>query len=328
MVQETVVRRLVESSGPVDAGDESRAVLRKLVRNWPTRAQVRRGSMHEDVAFDPSRPDFCVSLLPFKEHPRFLRFNEEELSATLSGAWLAYNHKTLDIETGIVLPLCTDVLAGKVAGLGDAVSKQTISETMVDESYHVLLTVNATGITREMRGLDIEVPPSALVRMTRACEEEYAEEWQRSLIRFAVAVVSEVFISDYLLQLASSEVVQPLHRLTVDAHRRDEAAHGVVFRHLARLVFPALSKTQREFFAAILPRPVRWFAAPDFGAWASIFQQLGIRDTEELISDCAGLYRGKLGGIDYSGVVSLARELGITDMSIGRDAFESEGLLV
>jgi hypothetical protein len=163
--------------------------------------------------------------------------------------------------------------------------------------------------------------------MTQESEQQYPEEWQRILIRLAVAIVSEVFISDYLLQLSNSETIQPLHRLTVDAHRRDEAAHGVVFRHLARLAYTSLSKKQQEFFAAVLPQPVRWFATPDFVGWAAIFQQLGIRDTDELIHECGELYSGTLSGIDYTGVVSLAQELGITDMHVGREAFQSEGLL-
>jgi alpha-N-dichloroacetyl-p-aminophenylserinol N-oxygenase len=312
---------------PASTAAASRAVLHKMALSWHQRAQVRKAQAPDELSFDLTRPDFAVSLLPFKDHPRFHALDPRQLERTLSTAWLAYNSKTLDIESWIVLPFCQDVLADKLPGLDDALSKQIVSETLVDESFHVLLTVNATNLTRRERGLHVDLPPSLLVRLTRECQKQYTEEWQRTLVRFAVAVVSEVFISEHLLQLSSSKTIQPLHRLTVDAHRRDEAAHGVVFRHLAKVTYEALSPREQEFFATILPRPVRWFAAQDRGLWTTIFRQLDIPDMNDLVEDCTRRHDGELHSIDYSGVVELARELGITDMPIGRDAFESEGLL-
>jgi hypothetical protein len=317
----------IVNPAPASTAAASRAVLHKMARSWHLRAQVRKAQVHDELSFDLARPDFAVELLPFKDHPRFQRLEPQQLELTLSSAWLAYNSKTLDIESWIVSPFCQDVLSGNLQGLTDEVSKQIVGETLVDEAFHVLLTVNATNLTRRMRGLHIDIPSSLLVRLTRRCQEQCAEEWQRTLVRFAVAVVSEVFISDHLLQLSSSDAIQPLHRMTVDAHRRDEAAHGVVFRHLAQVAYEALSRREQEFFAAVLPRPVRWFAAQDRDIWSSIFRQLDIPDMDELVHDCTQRHPDELRNIDYSGVVELAQELGITDMPIGRDAFQSEGLL-
>jgi hypothetical protein len=64
MAQESIVKKEVESSEPASAESESRAVSCKLARNWHSRAQVRHGSMYDDIAFEPAQPDFCVSLLP------------------------------------------------------------------------------------------------------------------------------------------------------------------------------------------------------------------------------------------------------------------------
>ncbi len=318
----------VQDPVPADGGaSASRAVLQKMARSWRQRAQVRKAQDFEEIEFELARPDFAAELLPFGDHPRFQRLDEAARARVLSAAWLAYNAKTLDIESWIVSPFCLDALGGRVPGLGDAVSQQVVSETLVDESFHVLLTVNATGLTRAHRSLALEVPPSLLVRLTRECQARYSEEWQRTLVRLAVAVVSEVFISDYLLALSSSEVIQPLHRLVVDAHRRDEVAHGVVFRHLARVIYGALSRREREFFAAVLPRPVRWFAAHDTALWSSLFSQLGAPELGGLAQECAGKREDELARIDYSGVIELATELGITELPMGRDAFVSEGLL-
>jgi alpha-N-dichloroacetyl-p-aminophenylserinol N-oxygenase len=305
----------------------SRAVLQKMARSWNARAQVRKASATEELAFDLDRPDFAVELLPFRDHPRFLALDAPVRARVLSAAWLAYNSKTLDIESWIVSPFCHDVLGGSVRGLDDEISHQIVSETLVDESFHVLLTVNATNLTRRMRDLPLRLPPSELLRRARQEQAAHVAPWQRALLGLAVAVVSEVFISDYLLLLSGSETLQPLHRLAVDSHRRDEASHGVVFRHLAKIAYRAMSPREQEFFAAALPRPVRWFAAPDAATWSALLNQLGVAGADELVGDCLRHGADELSTIDYTGVVELAHELGITSGAIGRDAFHREGLV-
>ena len=50
------------------------------------------------------------------------------------------------------------------------------------------------------------------------------------IINLASAVVSEIFISD-------CEDIQPVNRLTVEAHRQDELAHGNIFKHLTKCIY-------------------------------------------------------------------------------------------
>ncbi|WP_137939592.1 diiron oxygenase [Chitinivorax sp. B] len=301
-------------------------MLERISSSWGRRAQVRRGEAHESHTFDLTRPDFLVELLPFQYHPRFKQLNESELGQILTSAWLIYNAKTLDIENYVVSPLCVDAMTGHYPGIRDQLSQQLICETMVDESYHVLLTINACTVTRRMRDTKITIPCSTLVQRMQAFAAQYSEPWQKRLVHFATCVVSEIFISDHLLLISSSDVVQPLHQQVVDAHRRDEATHRMIFREFAQKVYRELSPSQQQFFATILPKPVRWFAAQDFACWHSILSELGIPDITDMIHDCQTYHATRV-DVDYSGVIDLARELGITDTLSGREAFGNEGLL-
>lgn len=303
-----------------------RVMLAKIARSWHSRAQVRRATPTDDLLFEAARPDFPIELLPFRAHPRFEAFSDLEKSRTLTAAWFVYSAKTIEIETHIVNPFCCDVLQDRIPGLRDGTCREIISETMVDESYHVLMTANADRITEVGRGIEVDVPTSSLTRMMMNQRELYPGDWRATLVQFATALVSEVFVSDYLKLLSCDRTIQPLHRAVVDAHRRDESVHNTIFRQFARLVYTELDVREREFFSEIMPKPVRWFAEYDFDMWTSIFAQLGIANVGDLVGDCKAQQRGSLGSIDYSGIVELANELGVTDLAVGRRAFEDEGL--
>lgn len=316
-----------QDQDPACDGFETHRVLEKIRNSWGRRAQVRRSDIHEShQAFDPRRPDFLIELLPFQNHPRMRQFTDTERQDILTCAWLLYNAKTLDIENHVVSPLCLDALAGDFPGMSDQLNQQLICETMVDESYHVLLTLSACAVTRSMRQNSVTIPTSTLIRRMQAFEAEYREVWQKKLIRFATCVVSEVFISDYLLLLSSSSLVQPLHRQVVNAHRQDEATHRLIFREFAKFVYQDLTPSQKTFFASVLPKPVRWFAAQDFDCWDSIFSELGIHDVTEMLHDCRAYHQTRI-DIDYSGIIDLAMELGIIATDFGLEAFGNEGLL-
>jgi hypothetical protein len=100
------------------------------------------------------------------------------------------------------------------------------------------------------------------------------------------AIVSEVFISDYLKVLSTEMAIQPFNRLTVDAHRRDELAHGSVFKGLAKCLYGSLNAREREFFIEELPKPVHWFANIELDVWQAMLQQVGFRATDTVISNC------------------------------------------
>jgi P-aminobenzoate N-oxygenase AurF len=301
--------------------------LRRLAANWPRRAQVKRDELVASPA-DSEKDDFIPELLPFKDHPLYVAAPAPMKRKILSCGWLAYNEKTVDIEAKIIHPACQAIVHRHVPGLRDGASREVASQTMIDEAYHILIVGRANEITRQLRGLQsVPIPECNLVKQMQACMEAQSEGWQRLLVQLATAIVSEVFISDYLRLLSQEQSIPAFNRLTVDAHRRDELAHEPIFRALAKFIYADLSREQQEFFMTVLPKPVRWFASLELDVWQTMLEHIGFEDATTLIGDCRGIGEQHLGGLDYSRLIALAEELGMLQTQLGVDCFSREGLL-
>src|SRR5262245_16977940 len=310
------------------AESQARALLQRLANNWERRARVKQPELDSEMLFDASKDDFIPDLLPFKDHPAFLAAPERMQKRILSCGWLAYNEKTVDIEAKIIAPACTHIIYGDLPGLQDGVSKQIAGQTLVDEAYHELLVLKACQVTRDKRGLGaVTLPESQLIVKMRRAQAQCSATWQQVLVQLATAIVSEVFISDYLKVLSTDMTIQPFNRLTVDAHRRDELAHGSIFKGLAQCLYGSLKAHERAFFAEVLPKPVHWFANSELEVWRAMLQQIGFRATDTVIRDCRSANEENLAHIDYSDVIALAQALGLLDGQRGLDSFAREGLV-
>jgi hypothetical protein len=310
------------------AESQARALLQRLAHSWGRRARVKRPEFDDETLFDDSRDDFIPDLLPFREHPAFLAAPDGMRRQILSCGWLAYNEKTVDIEAKIVAPACHHIIYGDVPGLQDGVSKQIAGQTLVDEAYHELLVLNACQVTRDRRGLGaMTLPESQLIVQMRQAQDQCSAPWQKVLVQLATAIVSEVFISDYLKVLSTEMTIQPFNRLTVEAHRRDELAHGSIFKGLATCLYGSLDQHERDFFTEVLPKPVHWFANIELDVWQAMLQHIGFRATDAVIRDCRSANEENLARIDYSDLIALADELGLLDVQRGLDSFAREGLV-
>jgi hypothetical protein len=306
----------------------ARTLLAKLANNWGRRAQVKRPELEVDTLCDESKDDFLPALLPFKDHPAYRAAPESMRQKVLSCGWLAYNEKTVDIEAKVIAPACLHVVYGEVPGLRDGLSIRLASQTLVDEAYHIFLVTRACQVTRERRDLlSVALPESNLVLKMRKFQEQYSERWQKILVQLATAIVSEVFISDYLKLLSSDMSIQPFNRLTVDAHRRDELAHSSIFKSLTRCIYTALGMKERAFFMDVLPKPVRWFANVELDMWHAMLQQIGFLKADAVINACKSMNEENLARIDFSDLIALAAELGILETQRGVESFHREGLM-
>ncbi|NEZ58587.1 diiron oxygenase [Leptolyngbyaceae cyanobacterium CCMR0081] len=311
----------------------SRMLLEKMAHNWHLRSQVsqvKKKVAYEsssEMAFNPNREDFRLDLLPFKDHPDFLAAPSEIRQKVLSCGWIAYNEKTIDIESKVIAPACNHILYREVPGVDDETSQLIASDTLVDEAYHIQLVVHACNITREHRQLQhLKLPSFTLVRKMTQEKERYSEPWKKLLVQMATAIVSEVFVSDYLSLLAYDKEIQPLNQLTVYTHLRDEKAHHSIFLELAKCMYANLSLEQQMFFSQILPKPVRWFADAELDVWGAMLQQINFPNARTIIQDTATNADVDLLRIDYSDVIQLAKELGVLDSVAGADSFAQAGL--
>jgi alpha-N-dichloroacetyl-p-aminophenylserinol N-oxygenase len=303
----------------------SRMMLAKLSKAWPRRAYAKRQEL--EPFFEDGKEDFLESLLPFRDMPQYQESSPEMKSRILSCGWLIYNAKTVQIETAIVNPVCLRILQRELPGLEGTEVQRAVCETMVDESYHVHLVEQASRLTRQRRGLEhVVVPQFNLVRHMERRERGFDDPRQKRMVEFATAVVSEIFISDYLHLLSETTEIQEFNRMTVAAHRHDELAHSPLFRALAHLLAADLTKDERDTFGELMPEPVLWFADQELDTWLSVLKQIDFPDAEKMINDCRDAGRKEL-ALDYSGVVSLAEEIGVLDTAVKRDSFAKHGLV-
>lgn len=314
------------SSSTAETNNPSRSkmLLDRLANNWPKRAYVKKQEL--EPFFEEGKEDFLESLLPFRGMAQYQSCSPELKSQILSCGWLMYNAKTVQIETEIVNPACLNIIQREMPGLHG--TERAVCLTMVDEVYHVHLVEQASRLTRNQRALEhVVIPKMNLVRQMQRRQDEYSEPWQRRMVQFATAVVSEMFISDYLHLLSESEDIQAFNRMTVAAHRHDEMAHSPLFRSLAELYFSELTETQRATFADLLPETVLWFADRELDTWLALLRQIGFPQADKMIYECKSIGVVDLKKLDYSGVTSLAEEIGIMDTSAGQDSFFRQGLV-
>jgi hypothetical protein len=104
--------------------------------------------------------------------------------------------------------------------------------------------------------------------------------------------------------------------------------HGPLFRSLAQLYAAELSDDQRALFADLLAEPVVWFADRELDVWLAMLQQIGFPQADRMIAECKSLGQVDLHKLDYSGVVSLAEEIGLMDLAVSRESFVRQGLVV
>lgn len=305
----------------------SRSLLQKMNKDWALRSQVKKEESNLESLLDPTLPDFRVDLLPFHKHSRFLTVAPSIQQKILSCGWLIYNLKTVDIELKVINPVCEDILYQKLPGVEDENIQEIVADTLIDESFHVKLVKRACSITKQQRGLEFQnLPAFNLISSMQREQDSYSENWQKTIIRLVTAIVSEVFISDYLNLLSDDRKIQPFNRMVVYTHRCDEQAHGCIFKNLTKCIYNQLNPQEKEFFIEKLPLPVRWFANMEFPLWNSLLEQIGFDHTQEMLNDCAADNEVNLMRLDYSGIITLAQELGIFDSQHGIDSFVRQGL--
>lgn len=327
-MQTEALNDTLDADVPAASGNECIAALAKMGDMWKGRAQVKNEEFEVEMMYSTEYDDFLDSLIPFHRHPRYAELDDDTRTKILSSGWIAYNEKTIDIESKIISPICNEIIYGTLPGTRDETIKWLAAETLVDEAYHVLMVINTARSARIQRGLsELRLPSFDLVNNIELEAAKYSENWQKKIVRLVACICSEVFISDYLSLLSDADDVQPINKITTDAHRKDELAHSGIFRYLTKEIVQHLTPRELAFFAQVLPRPMRWFASQELSVWETILQQLHYPHTKEVIGDTRAEAEVALFRVDYSELIDLANETGLLDTPEGRESFMAEGLL-
>ncbi len=127
----------------------------------------------------------------------------------------------------------------------------------------------------------------------------------------ATAVVSELFISDYLNVLCGAKDIPDFNRQSVESHRRDEMVHNRIFDSVACVVCHNFSQKEKDFFASALPKSFKWFASLELDVWRVALKQIDVVNAEAMIGDCFEANFGYTKSFDFFKILSLADRLDI-----------------
>ncbi|MVV47759.1 aminobenzoate oxygenase [Pseudomonas sp. PB120] len=287
----------------------------RLNQAWTKRATVcAPDKLSVSEAFDPTRPDYPECMVPFFHHPRFQALSDELKSNVVTWGWIGYNLRTVTAEEYVVNPALS-VIANQYLGKNDWHFREAMQQTLIDEHYHTLMHLRAIERTKEERELDqdLELPPSVTYLRLVALRETLSEQWQRDLAAITFAVVAEISVNAYLDLLADDQTIQPQNRRVAELHNRDEYAHSKILAEVAKVMYANMQPTQRAFFAQTLSEALSAFVAQDYSMWEAILTQLGVEDAALIIADTRESNKNATIMRDYSGLLRLAEDLGITD---------------
>ncbi|MEU6771793.1 diiron oxygenase [Streptomyces sp. NPDC046759] len=269
----------MSTNTPTQRPSYERDLLAQLTLRWGRRVAVKKDELDLDGHFDPDLPDFPEHLVPVLSLQGVEPLDRQARQRVLAAAWIAYNAKTAAIENEIILPACRLMLEERIPVRRDDVSYTALHQTIIDEHFHILMCQNAVGVAKRRRGLDdLAFDPRgwAVVQgLDRA--REGLSGFERDLVEIAFSLAAETTISGFLSSLATAEDIQPMNRITVDMHRRDESGHAVVFRELAGSLYRSLDGTERALFREALISGLTAFRAADLDPWVEVAAVAGLR---------------------------------------------------
>jgi hypothetical protein len=267
-----------------------RDLLRQLTDRWGKRVAVKQDELDLDGHFDLAMPDFPEQLVPVLNLSDDTPIDVEARRQVLAAAWIAYNAKTGAIENEIILPACRLMLEERIPVRKDDVAVAALHQTIIDEHYHILMCQNAAAVTRRRRHLEdltFDAGSWSAVRGLDRCRASTTGE-QRDIINIAYALAAETTINLLFTDLASNYGIQPMNRITVDLHRRDESGHAVVFRELAVPFYRELAAPERELLKDALLQGLVDFRAPDFDPWVNVGAAGDLDVSVEALTAAAG----------------------------------------
>lgn len=317
MVTEPAVLGMTHLPSYDQADPVENAVITRLAKNWRRRATVKGAELDLDALYEPDRPDYPESMLPFHGHPTYQALSPARRTELLAWGMVAFNRDVMDIEQHVANPGFILLLNGEFPGVAGEAAHTALAQATVDEQYHTLMHLNSSAVIRRARGWSL--PAAALpmsykaIRHLRLRDQAATDRFEQNLITLAFATVAEVSISALLYLIADDTEIQAVHSTTAKLHNRDEYCHAAISAEMAKMVYRQLSTGQQHFFLTALAEGLVAFAANDFGAWRRIVDLVGVTDGQRMIDDCeADLSRARM-LTDYSGLYQLCQQMGVAD---------------
>ena len=270
-----------------ETDDNVRDMLKKLSKLWKSRAAVNQDIPdYWDLAFDPNKKDFSISLLPFRGHQAWQEASKDLQDKCLPYAWGIYNLKTIYIECNVVTPACEDIIKTPPRSDNRMLLQDVMSQALLDEALHTRMSIMACNYIYDMRNLpSLDFSNFNLVQWRNGILSECGAEWERRLTRFAIACASETLITDYLKTMAEDSTIQPICHEVTRTHAMDEWTHSSVFSFVASDIIQGLSHKERGYLRSTILKTVEMFANNELGAWGTVFSMLDFPYAKDMMHD-------------------------------------------
>lgn len=286
-----------------------------LADSWSSRVAVRNSDIDLARYYDSQVPDFPSELVPFAEDKRYSELPLEVRNRILAAAWISYNEKTIAVENLIVAPACDLLLKGAFPQADSPFFKRLVAQTGVDEQFHILMSLEASIVARNVHHLEsLRIPKATVVDELEKTLARASTEREKEIIRLAFATVAEVTINAYLNLLANDFDIQPLNRETTNLHRKDESSHNKIFKELNRCIYDGFEDGEKYAYLKYLAVGLKSFVKVDFTSWREILRYMHVQKADDIIATCVRISKPAVR--DYSGLLSLLKVLQVSPESL------------
>ena len=201
-------------------------------------------------------------------------------------------YRFLNFTHKLEMMVVNAVTANIALGLYDLVSTRELRldahRIYTDKAYHALFSFELmSNITKneEIRQHCQARSPAFLERLHKITNGEVPEK--RAVWELFFAIVSEMLITSTLRDARDHPKIDNGIILMIDDHARDEARHHVFYKRIFEIVWPQLSRDNKELVVQSLPMLILAYTMPDESAIKSELLSIGLScdQSEEIYSD-------------------------------------------
>ncbi len=286
-------------------------LLEEISRRWDNWSSVKKTAIDFSVYYDLDLADFPEDLVFFKDNPRYMGLPQDLKLKILAYGWILFNQVTIALENEIVTPILVDIIYGQVPELNTDSIKIVAGQILTDEAYHTLMVLKSNQLTKKVRKIDIEFRQLEYVKKVNQEKNKYSDPREQWLVKFAAAVVAEYFNTKAIGLISKDETIQPLNRLIVETHWKDELMHNNEFLSIAQVVCSNFSEKDLLFFENLIHKPVQWIHSLDVENWAIILKTLQLDNYKEILENHEEIYNNICHQIDYKKIIDLKSKINI-----------------
>ncbi|MFJ9975452.1 diiron oxygenase [Streptomyces cyaneofuscatus] len=306
------------------------SAYRSCFGNWDRRASVRVKPARSLAPSEAGQLYFPPELVPVTSHPLVRAAEEGTVEHVLVQRLHHYLHFTTELEQFAVIPVTTDISAGR-AGL--RLPKGMILDAYritTDEAWHAQFSYELAEQVALRTGIPAALPlrPLFLDRLDEVGRGLDGD--LRGLERLLFSVVSETLISSVLADLPRDKRLPAAVRELIRDHAEDEGKHHAYFRVLLHHFWNALDARTRRRIGPRIPELICCFLEPDYRAMSLLLLDCGLSpaDAQCVLADSypRRAVRAEIAGSAQS-TVRYFREVGALDDTATYEAFAAAGLV-